>query len=68
MENVQSFSFSDSQCTKFVPIMLELCLMLLHTYYAQNYAGIIIALHYNNFMLYYIIILQAAFIYLFSVL
>ena len=24
-----------------MPIMLALCLMLLHTYYAKNYAGII---------------------------
>ena len=26
---------------KIVPIMLALCLMLLETYYAQNYAGIL---------------------------
>ena len=24
-----------------MPVMLALCLMLLHTYYAKNYAGII---------------------------
>ena len=28
-------------CTKSLPIMLALCLMLLSSYYAQNYAGII---------------------------
>ena len=28
-------------CTKSLPIMLALCLMLLLSYYAQNYAGII---------------------------
>ena len=28
-------------CTKILPIMLALCLMLLPSFYAQNYAGII---------------------------
>ena len=28
-------------CTKILPIVLALCLMLLPSYYAQNYAGII---------------------------
>ena len=31
---------------KIMPIMLALCLMLLHTYYAKNYAGIIDSGHY----------------------
>ena len=30
-----------SYICKIMPIMLALCLMLLHTYYAKNYAGII---------------------------
>ena len=41
MQNRQSFSYSNNQCTKIVPIMLALCSMLLATYYALNYAGII---------------------------
>ena len=41
MQNRQSFSFSDNQCTKILPIMLAIMLMLLATYYAPNYAGII---------------------------
>ena len=38
MQNKQRFSLSDNQCAK---IMLALCSMLLATYYAPNYAGII---------------------------
>ena len=41
MQNKQSFILSDNQCTNFLPIMLALCSMLLATYYAPNYAGII---------------------------
>jgi len=41
MQNKLGFSLSDVQCTKIVPIMLALCSMLLSTYYAENYAGII---------------------------
>ena len=40
MQNRQSFSFFDNQCTKIVPIMQALCSMLLAIYYAPNYAGI----------------------------
>ena len=36
MQNMQSFN---TQRTKIVPIMLELCSMLLPTYYAPDYAG-----------------------------
>ena len=32
---------SDCSIRVYIPIMLALCLMLLATYYAQNYAGII---------------------------
>ena len=41
MQNRQSFRFSDNQCAKIVPIMLALCSMLLVTYCAPNYAGMI---------------------------